>query len=87
MSWVRLLSARRSKQIAFVKRSVCDRRRSAGTLRGLTARTGASACNGRRIMRSKLDNIVLDAFDERLLVPERLRDLLSGWLDHSFSAA
>lgn len=48
------------------------------------ARAGASACKGRRIARSKLDNIVLD---ERLLVPKRLRDPLSGWLDHSSSAA
>lgn len=45
------------------------------------ARAGASVCKGRRIARSKLDNIVLDAIEQRLLVPERLRDLLSGWLD------
>lgn len=45
------------------------------------ARAGVSVCKGRRIARSKLDNIVLDALEQRLLVPERLRDLLSGWLD------
>src|SRR3546814_5122176 len=45
------------------------------------ARAGASVCKGRRIARSKLDNIVLDAIEQRLLVPERLRDPLSGWLD------
>lgn len=45
------------------------------------ARAGATICKGRRIARSKLDNIVLDAVEQRLLLPERLRDLLSGWLD------
>ncbi|RYY23292.1 MAG: hypothetical protein EOP62_20740 [Sphingomonadales bacterium] len=45
------------------------------------ARAGASICKGRRIARSKLDNIVVDAIEQRLLIPERLRDLLSGWLD------
>ncbi|PAL22815.1 recombinase family protein [Sphingopyxis sp. GW247-27LB] len=50
------------------------------------ARAGASVCKGRRIARSKLDNIVLEAIEQRLLVPERLRDLLSGWLDLTFEA-
>ena len=31
----------------------------------------------------KLDDIVLDALEQRLLTPERLRDLLSSWLDHT----
>ncbi|WP_205504659.1 zinc ribbon domain-containing protein [Sphingomonas arenae] len=47
------------------------------------ARAGLSVCKGRRIGRSKLDNIVLDALEPKLLTPERLRDLLSGWLDHA----
>ena len=50
------------------------------------ARAGTSVCKGRRIGRSKLDNIVLDALESKLLNPERLRDLLSGWLDHSSHA-
>ena len=35
----------------------------------------------------KLDTIVLDALQERLFLPERLPDLLSGWLDHSEKAS
>ena len=47
------------------------------------ARAGPSICQGRRMPMDKLDDIVLDALEERLLTPERLRDLLSSWLDHS----
>uniref|UniRef100_UPI00345744CA zinc ribbon domain-containing protein n=1 Tax=uncultured Sphingomonas sp. TaxID=158754 RepID=UPI00345744CA len=50
------------------------------------ARAGLTVCKGRRIGRSKLDDIVLDALESKLLTPERLRDLLSGWLDHSTHA-
>ncbi len=46
-------------------------------------RAGACICKGRRIPMGKLDDIVLSALEQRLLTPERLRDLLSGWLDHS----
>lgn len=51
------------------------------------ARSGATVCKGRRISMPRLDDIVLSALEERLLTPERLRDLLSGWLDHSEKAS
>lgn len=46
----------------------------------------ADSLQGAADRRSKLDNIVLDALETKLLNPERLRDLLSGWLDHSAHA-
>ena len=50
------------------------------------ARAGTGVCKGRRIGRAKLDDIVLDAIEQRLLTSERLRDLLSGWLDFTSEA-
>lgn len=50
------------------------------------ARSGTSVCKGRRISMPRLDDIVVDALETRLLTPDRLRDLLSGWLDHSHKA-
>ncbi|WP_257787766.1 zinc ribbon domain-containing protein [Sphingopyxis sp. QXT-31] len=50
------------------------------------ARAGPSICNGRRMPMHKLDEIVLNALEERLLTPERLHDLLSSWLDHALHA-
>lgn len=47
------------------------------------ARAGPSICKGRRMPMDKLDTVVLDALEQRLLTSERLRDLLSSWLDHS----
>jgi hypothetical protein len=46
-------------------------------------RAGTSICKGRRIPMAKLDDVVLGALEQRLLTPARLRDLLSGWLDHT----
>ncbi len=50
------------------------------------ARSGTTICKGRRIPMPRLDGIVLDALETRLLTPERLHELLSGWLDHSQQA-
>lgn len=50
------------------------------------ARAGLSACKGRRISMPKLDDVVTTAVEERVLVPERLKVLLSGWLDLSADA-
>ena len=50
------------------------------------ARSGKSTCKGRRIPMGRLDDIVLDAIEARLLQPARLRELLSAWLDHSNQA-
>ena len=47
------------------------------------ATRGATVCAGQSIRMEKLDGLVLDALDRRLLQPERLRDLLSAFLDHS----
>ena len=50
------------------------------------ARSGTTVCKGRRIPMPRLDEIVLNALETRLLAPERLHELLSGWLDHSQQA-
>ena len=50
------------------------------------ARSGKSACKGRRIPMGQLDDVVIDALKTRLLQPNRLRELLSEWLDHSRKA-
>ncbi len=50
------------------------------------ARSGSSACRGRRIGRAKLDETVMTALQQRLLKPDRLRALLSGWLDQTADA-
>lgn len=50
------------------------------------ARSGKSACKGRRISMGQLDDVVLDALEARLLQPSRLREPLSEWLDHSNKA-
>ena len=47
------------------------------------ARAGTSICKGRRIPMAKLDGIVMQSLEKRLLTEERLHELLSGWLDHS----
>ena len=50
------------------------------------ARSGISACKGRRISMPKLDDIVTNAIEQRVLAPDRLTELLSGWLDLSADA-
>lgn len=50
------------------------------------ARSGASVCRGRRIGRDKLDAIVIEHLQTALLAPDRLRNLLSAWLDHTEKA-
>ena len=50
------------------------------------ARAGTAICPGRRIPMPKLDGIVMTAIKQRILKPERLREMLSGWLDYSADA-
>jgi site-specific DNA recombinase len=47
------------------------------------ATRGATACRGRSIRMEKLDGIVLDALEERVLAPDRLPDLLTAFLEKS----
>ena len=47
------------------------------------ATRGETACTGRSIRMEKLDGIVLDALEERVLAPERLPELLIAFLEKS----
>src|SRR3954471_6057793 len=47
------------------------------------ATRGETACIGRSIQMEKLDSIVLDALEERVLAPERLPELLAAFLEKS----
>jgi DNA invertase Pin-like site-specific DNA recombinase len=47
------------------------------------ATRGETACTGRSIRMEKLDGIVLDALQERVLAPERLPELLTAFLEKS----
>jgi site-specific DNA recombinase len=47
------------------------------------ATRGETACSGRSIRMEKLDRIVLDAVEERVLAPDRLPELLSAFLEKS----
>ena len=47
------------------------------------ATRGETACTGRSIRMEKLDGIVLDALEERVLAPERLPELLTAFLEKS----
>jgi hypothetical protein len=47
------------------------------------ATRGETACTGRSIRMEKLDGIVLDALEERVLAPERLPELLTAFLERS----
>jgi site-specific DNA recombinase len=47
------------------------------------ATRGETACTGRSIRMEKLDGIVLDALEERVLAPERLPELLTAFLAKS----
>jgi site-specific DNA recombinase len=47
------------------------------------ATRGESACTGRSIRMEKLDAIVLDALEQKVLSPERLPELLSAFLQKS----
>jgi site-specific DNA recombinase len=47
------------------------------------ATRGETVCQGQSIRMEKLDGIVLDALERRLLQPERLTELLSAFLDQS----
>jgi site-specific DNA recombinase len=47
------------------------------------ATRGETACTGRSIRMEKLDGIVLDALEQRVLAPERLPELLTAFLDKS----
>ncbi|GAA3908878.1 recombinase family protein [Sphingomonas limnosediminicola] len=47
------------------------------------ATRGETACNGRSIRMEKLDGIVLDALEQRVLAPERLPELLAAFLEKS----
>jgi site-specific DNA recombinase len=47
------------------------------------ATRGETACTGRSIRMEKLDAIVLDALEERVLAPERLPQLLTAFLEKS----
>lgn len=47
------------------------------------ATRGETACTGRSIRMEKLDAIVLDALEERVLAPERLPELLTAFLEKS----
>jgi len=47
------------------------------------ATRGETACTGRSIRMEKLDRIVLEAVEERVLAPDRLPELLSAFLEKS----
>lgn len=47
------------------------------------ATRGETACTGRSIRMEKLDGIVLDALEKRVLAPERLPELLTAFLEKS----
>ena len=47
------------------------------------ATRGETACTGRSIRMEKLDGIVLDTLEERVLAPERLPELLTAFLEKS----
>jgi hypothetical protein len=47
------------------------------------ATRGETACSGRSIRMEKLDGIVLDALEERVLAPGRLPELLTAFLEKS----
>lgn len=47
------------------------------------ATRGETACTGRSIRMEKLDGIVLDALQERVLAPERPPELLTAFLEKS----
>ena len=44
---------------------------------------GKTACSGMRIRMDRLDGLVLDHLSERLFEPERLQELLGGYLDQA----
>lgn len=48
----------------------------------IKARQGETGCAGRSIPMDKLDGIVIDHIEERLLQPERLEEVLASVLDH-----
>jgi site-specific DNA recombinase len=45
------------------------------------ARAGKSACPGRSIRMDKLDTLVTDQLVERLLAPQRLKEMLGGLIE------
>ncbi len=47
------------------------------------AASGVSQCPGRRIRMDTLDDLVVDAVAEHVLGPDRLKALLSAWIDRS----
>ena len=47
------------------------------------ATRGETACTGRSIRMEKLDGIVVDALEQRVLAPERLPELLTAFLEKS----
>lgn len=47
------------------------------------ATRGETACTGRSIRMEKLDGIVLDALEQKVLAPERLPELLTAFLEKS----
>ena len=47
------------------------------------AARGATQCQGRRIRMDALDDLVVNAVSEHILGPERLKALLSAWIDRS----
>jgi hypothetical protein len=44
---------------------------------------GKTACSGRRIRMDKLDGMVLGHLSEKLFAPERLQELLDGYIAHA----